>query len=129
MGLAARIISHTQLPEKAVKAAKEKLKNWNQPRRIPGGSSADIVQENPQVNKKSDTGDLYTRPAINTRNIKEWDQSLHHKGKGFHKEAQACHVEICLNKFTIHYKVVGSKVEAAAKSGWWTQPPESERQG
>ncbi len=52
MGLAARIISHTQLPEKAVKAAKEKLKNWNQPRRIPGGSSADIVQENPQVNKK-----------------------------------------------------------------------------
>lgn len=50
MGLAVRIISHTHLPEKAVKAVKEKLQNWT--RRIPGGSSEDIVQENPQVNKK-----------------------------------------------------------------------------
>lgn len=125
MGLAVRIISHTHLPEKAVKAVKEKLQNWScetsqgesqvaavkiLSKKIPRSTKNSLIEWHVRSLHKA------SHQYLKYHRIWSILWSLHHKGKGFHKEAQACHVEICVNTFTIHYKVVGSRVQVRSCS-------------
>lgn len=118
MGLAVRITSHTHLPEKAVKAAKEKLQNW--PCETSQGESqvaaVQILSKKIPRSTKNSLIEWHVRSLYKGSHQYPKYQRIHHKGKGFHKEAQACRVEICVNKFTIHYKGVGSRVQAQSCS-------------